>query len=129
MTDVSSHGYSSNGLSKINDKLVCSAGKYNLHIICVEPLQIIQKIHIHNSIIFFNYITKDNYMYIHGKDSIIQNKIIKDEDNNFVELIKNGKYSIDRFDSFNNESILPCDDGRIFVVISKNRHCYIQLIA
>jgi WD40 repeat protein len=46
LKDVGTHGYSSNGLARINDKLVCSASKQKVfYVICVEPLQIVQKIY------------------------------------------------------------------------------------
>jgi WD40 repeat protein len=134
LISIRCHGSSSNGLAKINDKLVCSASDNNLlYIICIEPIQIIQKIQMDwekYTTIFYCYVTSDNYLYFKGEyQSIVQFKIITDEDNNFIELVNIGTYNDNIY--FNNyeKAILPFDDGRIFFVEEKvGQICY-NLIA
>ena len=111
LRNVRSHGNSSNGLSKINDNLVCSSSEGILYIISIEPIQIIQKIkNIQNNIIYYNYITKNNYLYFaESYDYISQYKIIVDEENEFVEIVKVGEYNV-----ASEKAIIPFDDGRIF---------------
>ena len=122
--NVASHGYSSNGLCKINDKLICSGANNYFFIICIAPLQVIQKFPIKNTIVYYIYITKEDYLYCRGEDCIAQYKIIKDEDNNFTELVEMDKYHIKKF-GFYERAILPFDDGRIFFVdYSKERKLY-----
>jgi hypothetical protein len=130
LISIRCHGSSSNGLAKINDKLVCSASDNNLlYIICIEPIQIIQKIQMDwekYTTIFYCYVTSDNYLYFKGEyQSIVQFKIITDEDNNFIELVNIGTYNDNIY--FNNyeKAILPFDDGRIFFVEEKvGQICY-----
>ena len=134
LISIRAHGSSSNGLSKINDKLVCSTSNINLlYIICVEPIQIIQKIKMDwekITTIFYCYITKDNYLYFKGEyQSIVQFKIITDEDNNFIELVEIGTYNDNIYFNSYEKAILPFDDGRIFFVEEKvDQICY-NLIA
>ena len=131
---IQSHGNSSNGLAKINDKLVCSTSdNIFFYIICIEPLQIIQKIKINSEkyiTILYLYVTKDDYLYCKGGyANIIQYKIKKDEDNNFIELIEIGKYNKGiHFNSYE-KAILPFDDGRIFFVEEKMGQACYNLIA
>ena len=121
---------SSNSLCIINNKLVCYFAVNLFYIICIDPLQIIQKYIINfkiNFIIFFIQVTKDNYLYLKGDyQSIIQYKIINYEDNNFVELVEIGKYPINKL--YNDKAILPFDDGRIISVEEKKRKKYYQMI-
>ena len=130
LVNIQSHGNSSNGLAKINDKLICSVSDNNFfYIICIEPIEIIQKIKIYSekyTTIFYLYVTKDNYLYCKGEyQSIIQYKIIKDEDDNFIELKQIGIYNKGIHFSSYEKAILPFDDGRIFFVDEKEGQiCY-----
>ena len=56
-------GYSRNGLCKINDKLICSVDRKFLFIICIAPLQVIQKIFTKNYSIYNILATKEDYLY------------------------------------------------------------------
>ena len=127
LKNVKSHGSSSNGLSKINDNLVCSSSEGILYIISVEPIQVIQKIkNNEENIIYYNYITKNNYLYFTERyDYISQYKIIFDEENEFVEIVKVGEYNVN-----SQKAIIPFDDGRIFFKESrKNQKDRFVLIA
>ena len=121
LVNIESLANSSNGLAKIDDNLICSATNNNIfYIISIDPLQIIQKINIcpknHIEILYI-YVTEDNYLYCKGGyQSIIQYKIIKDEDNNFVELKEIGIFNKDIHVISYERAILPFDDGRIFFV-------------
>ena len=118
LKNVRSHGSSSNGLSKINDNLVSSSSDDGiLYIISIEPIQVIQKLKMNDSdTIYYNYITKNNYLYFSDSYKIIsQYKIIFDEENEFVEIVKVGEYIAD-----SQKAIIPFDDGRIFFKDSKN---------
>ena len=130
LRDVSSHGNSSNGLARIDDKIVCSASKTELYVICVEPLQIIQKIHNNFIEITYLYITNDNYLYC-KKDSksFIQYKIICDEEHNFIELSELGSYYLGEYIWNSDRSILPLDDGRIILEVKNSKFSCYQLIA
>ena len=133
LTNIQSHGSGSNGLSKFNDKIVCSATESLFYIISIEPLQIIQKVKMDCEkiyTIFYIYITKDNYLYCKGEyHSIIQYKIIYDKEGNFIELVEIDKYSSEK--NYNNyeKAILPFDDGRIFFVDEKLGEIRYNLIA
>jgi len=118
LKNVKSHGSSSNGLSKINNNLVCSSSEGILYIISIEPLQIIQKIkNNEKNTIYYNYITKNNYLYFTERyDYISQYKIIFDEENEFVEIVKVGEYNV-----YSQKAIIPFDDGRIFFKESRKR--------
>ena len=124
LNKIKSLASSSNDLSKINDNIVCLGSNSRFYIISIIPLQIIQKIIIPSSTVYFIYITKD-YIYCKGNKSIVQYKIINGNSNNFVEIKQ-----IDKIDYDNeHKAILPLDDGRIFYIekgISKN---YLKLIA
>ena len=129
LENIGTHGKSSNGLCKINDKLVCSGSDDQFYIICIDPIQVIQKHIINKDTIYYMYSTNENYIYCnYGKYSIIQYKILFDEDNNFVDLLEIDKYK-EKDNSFNEEAILPFDDGRIFIFTNKNQSKYYQLIA
>ena len=42
--NVESHGSNSNGMTRINDNLFCSGGRYGfIYIVSIEPVQLIQK--------------------------------------------------------------------------------------
>ena len=56
--------------------------------------------------------TKEDYLYYTDTYFIAQYKIIKDEDNNFIELVKIVNYK----KYIRNVPILPLDDGRIFFI-------------
>ena len=126
LENTQTHGHSSNGLSKLNNKMVCSGASDLFYIICIDPLQVIQKYDIDYTTVHYIYITKDNYLYCNGNNGILQFKIINDEDNNFAELIKIGEYTKE---IANEKAILPFDDGRIFFVEEKEEETYYQLIA
>ena len=129
LENIGTHGNSSNGLCKINDKLVCSGSKDQFYVICIDPIQVIQKYIINNDTIYYIYSTNENYIYCsYGEYGIIQYKILFDEDNNFIELFEIDKYNI-KDNSLNEEAILPFDDGRIFILANKNQSKYYQLIA
>ena len=130
LVNIESLANSSNGLAKIDDNLICSTTNNSIfYIISIDPLQIIQKINIcsknHIEILYI-YATDDNYLYCKGGyQSIIQYKIIKDEDNNFVELKEIGIFNKDIHVISYERAILPFDDGRIFFVdetIGKERY-------
>ena len=130
LKDVATHGNSSNGLAKINDKFVCSASKKVFYIICVEPLQIIQKICNNFIEITYLYITTDNYLYCKQENNnFIQYKIICDEESNFIELNELGIYCLGDYVWNNDKSILPLDDGRIILKVKNNDTHYYYLIA
>lgn len=128
LKNVKSHGSSSNGLSLINDNLVCSSSSEGiLYIISVEPIQVIQKIkNKENNLIYYNYITKNNYLYFTERyDYISQYKVLFNEENEFVEIVKIGEYNVN-----SQKAILPFDDGRIFFKESrKNQKDRFILIA
>ena len=128
---VKSHGNSSNGLAKINDKIVCSVSKKVFYIICIEPIEVIQIINIpwNELAIYYIYVTKENYIYIKGEyQNIVQYKIIIDEDSNFLELDEIGQYLCEKKHSYE-KAILPFYDGRIFFMEEKNGQKFYQMIA
>ena len=127
--NIESHGDSSNGLCKINDKIVCCAGEDCFHIINVEPLQVIQKIYNQETEFLYINCTKEDYLYYKGRKYIYQHKIIKDEDNNFVELDKCNKYLIEESFLSYERAMLPFDDGRIFFVEKIKGKKFYQLYA
>ena len=129
LENLGTHGKSSNGLCKINDKLVCSSSDGFFYVVCIDPIQVIQKYSINDETILYMYSTNDNYIYCNYRGyDIIQYKILFDEDNNFVELSEIDKYN-EKDNSLNRQSILPLDDGRIFIIVNKNQSKYYQLIA
>jgi len=133
LLNIRTHGSSSNGLSKINDKTVCSVANNIFYIICVEPIQVIQKFMMTwdyiSTTIYYNYVTKDNFLYIKGENhNIIQYKIIIDEYNNFIELNQIGTYHGEQKKSYE-KAIIPFDDGRIFFMEEKQGQKFYQMIA
>ena len=130
LKNVGTHGKSSNGLARINDKVVCSASKEVFYVICVEPLQIIQKIYNFFIEITYLYITNDNYLYCKKNiNNFIQYKIICDEEYNFVELNELGSYDLGEDFWIIDNSILPLDDGRIIFKVKNNGSSCYHLIA
>ena len=130
LKDIGTHGYSSNGLARINDKVVCSASKKEFYVICIEPLQIIQKITNDFYEITYLYITNDNYLYCkQTSNSFIQYKIICDEECNFVELNELGSYDLEENFWINDKTILPLDDGRIILKVKNRNSSWYHLIA
>jgi WD40 repeat protein len=130
LENISTHGYSSNGLGKINDNIVISGGKNWISIISIEPLQEIQKIYTedYGDILYvsINRVNGKNYIYIKKNSSLTQFKIINDEDNNFVELIqlyKTSNYSLTQ------KAIIPFDDGRLFFCERKSFQILLHLAA
>ena len=98
------------------------------NIICVEPLQVIQKFQINQYIsLYYIYATKDKYVYCKSDiNTFIQYKIIYDEDNNFVELVEIGRYLCAYL---RDKAIAPLEDGRIFFTEEKEGEEYYQMIA
>ena len=130
LEDVGSHGNSSNGLARINDTIVCSASKKVFYVICVDPLQVIQKIYNNFIEITYLYITNDNYLYCkQDTNNFIQYKIIYDEEYNFVELKELGSYNLEEDIWISDKSILPLDDGRIILKAKYNNSTCYHLIA
>ena len=87
-------------------------------------------IEILNSIVYFTYATKNNYIYCKDKNCFIQFKIIKDDENNFLEIKKIGEYTLREKNFYSvSKAILPFDDGRIFILANKNQSKYYQIMA
>ena len=122
ISNVESHGENSNGMAKINDKIFCLGGKnYFIYVICVEPVQLIQKIKLvnENSLckITCLHMSNNGYLFAAYVENIAQFKIIKDDKNNFVEFKK--------IDTITNKdrgskAITSTGDGAIFYEINKN---------
>lgn len=129
--NIEFHNSTTNGLSKINDKLCCVSGKGGyFYIICINPILIKLKLLVEkNRDIFYIYATKNNYIYCSGEDNdIVQYKIIfnddKNEDIEIAEigrkniyskgLIKN-KFDLAQFNSWDVRALLPFDNENIFV--------------
>ena len=126
--NLSSHGSSSNGLCKINDNIICCGGDYVFTIISIVPLQVILKIPL-NSIVYFTYVTKNNYIYCKDKNCFIQFKIIKDDENNFLEIKKIGEYTLREKNFYSvSKAILPFDDGRIFFIEEQENYEFYHII-
>ena len=102
-----------------------------MFVVSIIPLQVIQIITMNNLYKKINYIytTNDNYLYCRGDSSINQYRIVKDQNDNFIELIEICKYPL--LEGFLNEerAIAPFHDGRIFFVERKNNINYYQLYA
>ena len=118
ITDAHSHGSNSNAMTKINDNIFCSGGdNCCIYIVSVEPVQLIQKIILqeedeikYNNYIRFLHNSNDGFIFTSFGEGIIQYKIIKDEDNNYITLEKFD----DIEDGKNNSSITTTKDGKIF---------------
>ena len=123
LENVESHGDNSNGMTKINNKLFCLGGKScTIYIICVEPVQLIQKIKLVNENSFHTisslYMSNKGFLFASYKDNIIQFKIINDENKNFIEL--------EKFDIINNklntsDAIIATEDGKIFYQVKEQK--------
>lgn len=117
--NVESHGNNSNGMVKINDRLFCSGSKnYFIYIVCVEPVQLIQKIKLINEktldyIKCLN-ISNNGFLFAAYEEKILQFKIINDENNNFVEL---EKFDMIRNKEKGSEAFITTNDGKIFYQI------------
>ena len=113
--DIESHGYNSNGMAKINDNIFFLAGKQgNIYVVSVMPIQVIQKIMLKKGglgYVHFLYNSNDGFIFTsYEQNSIIQFKIISNEDNNFVKLEK-----FDTIDDVkDNTAIITTEDGKIF---------------
>jgi len=116
ISNAESQGSNSNGMAKINDRLFCSGGKnYYIYIVDVNPVQMIQKIKLVNNesltTISFMHMSNSEFLFTSYNNKIIQFKVCKDENNNFIEL--------EEFFTFEdkeegNSSIITTDDGKIF---------------
>ena len=110
-----SHGSNSNGMTKINDNIFCSGGKSGfIYIVCVEPVQVIQKIMLGIGLISevgFLHRSNDGFIFTSLRGKIFQLKIINDEDGNFIKL-----QNFDVIDDGANsdEPIITTNDGKIF---------------
>ena len=129
--DITIHNSTTNGLSKINDKLFCVAGKEGyFYVICIDPVSIKTKILVEKNIdIFYIYATKNNYIYCSGEENdIVQYKIIfsdnKNENFEIAEvgrkniyskgLIKNN-FDLSQYNSWDVRALVPFENGNIFV--------------
>ena len=111
--NVESHGTNSNGMCKIDDNIFCSGGgNCFIYIVSVNPVQIIQKLILHektyNDILFLHN-SNDRFIFTSIDDDIIQYKIIRDEDGNFIKLEKFFVYEKVIY----NSSIITTEDGKI----------------
>ena len=100
---------------KINDKTFCSGGEHCcIYIVSIEPIQVIQKIMLEeeDSWNFIHFLIKSNdgFIFTSSEDEIIQYKIIKDEDDNFIKL---EKFDIIK-DAFYNHTVAITEDHKIF---------------
>ena len=124
INNVESHGNNSNGMAKINEKIFCSGGRNTyIYIICVEPVEILQKIKLIEEFtytkIIFLHVSIDGYLFTCYDKDIIQYKIIKDENNNFIEL--NKMNIISNKENVCN-SIITTDNGKIFYQDKKDKN-------
>ena len=124
INNVESHGNNSNGMAKINEKIFCLGGKNTyIYIICVEPVEILQKIKLIEELTYMNiiflHVSIDGYLFTCYNKDIIQYKIIKDENNNFIELKKiniiNNKENVCN-------SIITTDNAKIFYQDKKDKN-------
>lgn len=130
--NIQLHNSTTNGLSKINNKLFCAAGaEGNIYIICIDPIEIKLKILIkEKKDIFYIYSTKNNYIYCSsGEKDIIQYKIIYKDDKNEenIELFEVGRkniyskgliknnFDLSQYNSWDVRAIIPFENGNIFV--------------
>ena len=110
-----SHGSNSNGMVKINDNIFCSGGEHGfIYVVSVEPVQVIQKMNLDLEenwhYVLFLHKSIDEFIFTSIGDEIIQFKIIKDEEGNYIRLeqfniIEDGSY---------NSAIITTEDGKIF---------------
>ena len=129
--DITIHNSTTNGLSKINDKLFCVAGKEGFfYVICIDPVSIKTKILVEKNIdIFYIYVTKNNYIYCNGEENdIVQFKIIlSDNKNENIEIAEVGRkniyskgliknnFDLSQYNSWDVRALVPFENGNIFV--------------
>ena len=124
--NLESQGSNSNGMVRINDKLFCSGGKnYFIYIISVQPVELIQIIKLVSqeavTNISFMHTTDDGlFIFTSYKENIIQLKIIKDRNNNFIELEEYYKIT-NRY--MGSPAIVTTNDGKIFYQFDRNQFC------
>ena len=110
-----SHGSNSNGMTKINDNIFCSGGKSGfIYIVCVEPVQVIQKIMLGIGLISevgFLHRSNDGFIFTSFRGKILQLKIINDEDGNFIRL---QNFDVIEDGANSDEPIITTNDGKIF---------------
>ena len=121
--NVESHGNNSNGMAKINDKMFCLGGKnYFVYVVCVEPVQLIQKIKFVNKVslgcITCLYASNNRFIFVAIDENILQFKIRNDEKNNFVEF---EKFDIIKNKEKSSGAIITTDDGKIFYQLKSEK--------
>ena len=110
-----SHGSNSNGMAAINDNTFCSGGENcYIYVVSIDPVQVIQKIKLLEKgnwgLVKFIYKSSDGFIFTSLGDGIIQYKIIKDENDNFIKL---EKFDIIE-DGVGNNAIALTEEGKIF---------------
>ena len=110
-----SHGSNSNGMAAINDNIFCSGGeKGYIYVVSIDPVQVIQKIKLLEKsnwgLVNFIYKSIDGFIFTSVGGGIIQYKIIKDEDDNFIKL---ENFDIIE-DGVENNAIVLTEEGKIF---------------
>ena len=129
--DITIHNSTTNGLSKINDKLLCVAGKEGFfYVICIDPASIKSKILVEKNIdLFYIYATKNNYIYCSGEENdIVQYKIIfRDNKNENCEIVEVGRkniyskgliknnFDLSQYNSWDVRALVIFENGNIFV--------------
>ena len=113
--NVFSHGSNSNGMAAINDNIFCSGGINGyIYVVSIDPVQVIQKIMLLENLkwgyVKFIYKSIDGFIFTSVGGGIIQYKIIKDEDDNFIKL---EKFNIIE-DGVENNAIALTEEGKIF---------------
>ena len=125
--NVESHGKNSNGMCKINNKIFCVAGRYgHINIISIHPLELIQQIKLSEGLFYVRFVhnSNDGFIFSSIGDEIIQYKIIKDDDDNFIRIEKFNTIE----DGENNIAVITTDDGKIlYRQILKNLNNKINL--
>ena len=131
INDIEIHNSTTNGLSKINNKLFCVAGKGGLfYVVCINPIEIKLKITIEDKRdIFYIYVTNNNYLYCSGgENDIVQYKIIfnnnNEENAQIIEVgrkniyskgLINNNYDLSQFNSWDVRAAVPFENGNVFV--------------
>ena len=122
ISNAESQGSNSNGMAKINDRIFCSGGKnYYIYIVGVNPVQMIQKIKLVKneslSTISFMHMSNSGYLFTSYNNKIIQFKVCKDENNNFIELEE--IFTLEDKEE-GSSSIITTDNGKIFYQQKRN---------
>ena len=122
--NVENHGNNSNAMTKINDNIFCCGGKNGfIYIVSVEPAQVIQKINLGDSdnsdYVGFLHNSNDGFIFTSFEDKIIQLKIFKDEEDNFINLQKYDQIQNEE----NNEAIIA-ENGKIFYKSVLEKYSY-----